>query len=75
MARLRVKNPKNGRSAVVAVLDYGPACWVEAKVSHAAIDLSYPAANYLFGGEVGINDQALTHVVEVDPSTPLGPVE
>jgi uncharacterized membrane protein YgcG len=74
MARVRITNPKNGKSAVVAVIDYGPACWVEAKVSHAAIDLSTPASTYLFGGQTGISDKATVHVVEVDPSTPLGPV-
>jgi hypothetical protein len=32
-----------------------------------------PAA-YLFGGAQGASDMALVHVVEVDESTPLGPV-
>lgn len=74
LARLRVTNLKNGKSAVVVALDYGPNCSIEKKVSHAAIDLSYPANNYLFGGEQGILDKTSVHVVEVDPSTPLGPV-
>jgi hypothetical protein len=75
LARLRVTNPKNGKAVVVAVLDFGPSCSVEDKASHAAIDLSYPASKYLFGGPTGISDKALAHVVEVDPSTPLGPVQ
>lgn len=74
LARLRVTNPKNGKSAVVVALDYGPNCSIEKQVSHAAVDLSYPANNYLFGSEQGIVDKSLVHVVEVDPSTPLGPV-
>lgn len=74
LARLRVTNPANGKSAVVVALDQGPSCSIEKKVRHAAIDLSYPANEYLFGGEQGISDKATVHVVEVDPSTPLGPV-
>jgi hypothetical protein len=73
LARLRVENPANGKAAIVAVLDYGPSCSVESKVSHAAIDLSAPAENYLLGGATGIVDKALLHVIEVDASTPLGP--
>ncbi|MEZ4294138.1 MAG: hypothetical protein R3B70_04110 [Polyangiaceae bacterium] len=74
LARLRVTNPKNGKSVVVVALDYGPNCSIEKQVSHAALDLSYPANNYLFGSEQGIVDKSKVHVVEVDPSTPLGPV-
>ncbi len=74
LARLQVTNPQNGKAVVVVALDYGPACSVEDKVSHAAIDLSYPADDYLFGGETGISDKALVVVTEVAASTPLGPV-
>lgn len=74
LARLRVTNPANGKSAVVVALDYGPNCSVEKQVNHAAIDLSYPANDYLFGSAQGIVDKSKVHVVEVDASTPLGPV-
>jgi hypothetical protein len=60
---------------VVVALDYGPACSVEDSVSHAALDLSYPADDYLFGEETGISDEALVVVEVVSPSTPLGPVQ
>jgi hypothetical protein len=75
LARLKVTNASNGKAVVVVALDYGPACSVEATVSHAAIDLSYPADAYLFGGETGISDEALVHVDVVDSSTALGPVQ
>jgi hypothetical protein len=75
LARLMVTNPANGKAVVVVALDYGPACSVEATVSHAAIDLSYPADDYLFGGETGISDKALVQVDVVDPTTPLGPAQ
>jgi hypothetical protein len=74
LARLKVTNEANGKAVVVVALDYGPACSVEATVQHAAIDLSYPADDYLFGEETGISDEALVHVDVVDASTPLGPV-
>ncbi len=74
LARLKVTNEANGLAVVVVALDYGPGCSVEATVQHAAIDLSYPADAYLFGGETGISDEALVHVDVVDASTPLGPV-
>jgi|HubBroStandDraft_6_1064221.scaffolds.fasta_scaffold426813_1 uncharacterized protein YraI len=74
LARLKVTNEANGKAVVVVVLDYGPACSVEATVQHAAIDLSYPADHYLFGEETGISDEALVHVDVVDASTALGPV-
>lgn len=74
LARLRVTNPANRKSVVVVALDQGPHCSIEKKVSHAAIDLSYPANQHLFGGEQGISDRSRVHVVEVDPATPLGPI-
>lgn len=75
MARLRVTNPANGKAAVVVALDLGPNCSVENSVSHGIVDLSYPVNNYLFGEPMGAVDHGLIHVVEVDPSTPLGPVQ
>jgi hypothetical protein len=74
LARLRVTNPANGKAVVVVALDYGPNCSIEKQASHAALDLSYPANDYLFGSEQGIVDKSKVHVVEVDASTPLGPV-
>ena len=75
LARVKVTNPKNGKSIIAVALDYGPNCSVESQVSHAALDMSYPSTNYLFGSQQGIVDKSSVHVVEVDPSTPLGPVE
>jgi hypothetical protein len=74
LARLRVTNPVNGKSLVVTALDKGPACWVEDQVDDGVLDLSYPATNYLFGDQVGVVEKKAVHVVEVDPTTPLGPL-
>lgn len=74
LARLRVENPKNGKKAIVVALDAGPACWVEQKAGKALLDASGRVNEYLFGTQHGWSDKALVHVVEVDPSTPLGPV-
>ena len=71
--RLRVTNPDNGKSAVVVVLDRGPACWVERQVSHWVLDLSAPATNYLFGGPAGASERKDVEVEVVDDDTPLGP--
>ncbi len=73
LARIKVTNPKNGKSVVVVALDNGPSCTLEKKVSHALLDLSYPANFYLFGSEQGVSDKALVHVDEVPSETPLGP--
>lgn len=73
--RLKVTNPKNGKSLVVAAIDYGPSCKVESKVKHAALDLSYPSTWYLFQGQQGIVNRATVTVEEVGASTPLGPVK
>jgi hypothetical protein len=75
MARLRVTNPKNGKAVVVVALDFGPSCSMEESVSHGVIDLSYPTNYYLFGEAKGADEEAEVHVVEVDASTPLGPVK
>jgi hypothetical protein len=74
LQRVRISNPKNGKRVVAVVLDGGPACWVEQKVSKALLDASTPVALHLFGAAQGWSDKALVHVVEVDNSTPLGPV-
>lgn len=74
LARLRVENPQNQKKVIVAVLDAGPACSVESKVQKAVLDASGRVDDYLFGSQQGYSDKALVHVVEVDPSTPLGPV-
>jgi hypothetical protein len=74
LARLRVTNPTSGASVVALALDFGPACSVENGVSHAVLDASGRIDRLLFGADQGAVDRALVHVVEVDPSTPLGPV-
>jgi hypothetical protein len=73
MSRVQVTNPANGKSAVMLVLDYGPACRVEDNVSHAVLDMSYRGIMYLFGEEHGAVDRAKVTVTPVPSSTPLGP--
>ena len=73
LQHIRVTNPANGKSLIAVALDYGPACWVENKVSKAALDASGKVDEYLFGAQEGITDKALVHVVEVSNDTPLGP--
>jgi hypothetical protein len=74
LARLRITNPANGKTVVAVALDYGPACSVENSVSHAVLDTSGRIDDYLFGGAQGASDMSLVHVVQVDDSTPLGPM-
>jgi hypothetical protein len=74
LARLRVTDPKSGKAVIALALDYGPACSVESSVSKAVLDTSGRIDRYLFGADQGASDKTLVHVVEVDPSTPLGPV-
>lgn len=74
LARLKLTNPKNNKSVVVVALDYGPSCTIEKTVSKHVMDLSNPTENYLFGGPTSASEKALVHVVEVDASTPLGPI-
>lgn len=73
-ARLRIENPKNGKAVIAVAIDQGPACSVEARVSKAALDASGRVNRHLFGADQGIVDKSLVHVVEVDRTTPLGPV-
>jgi len=75
LQRLRVTNPANGKSLIAIALDFGPACSGEDTLQHAVLDSSGAIDDYLFGGARGGSDKALVHVVEVDDSTPLGPVE
>lgn len=74
LARLRITNPANGKSVVAVALDYGPACSLERSVSFPILDASGRVDRYLFGSDQGAVDRALVHVVEVDATTPLGPV-
>ena len=74
LARLKMTNPANGKSVIAVALDYGPACTVERSVNEEVLDASGRVDLYLFGGDRGATDRATVHVVEVDPSTPLGPV-
>lgn len=74
LARLKVTNPKTGKSVIAVALDYGPSCpAVENKVSKAVLDASGRVDRQLFGSDQGVYDRALVHVVEVDAKTPLGP--
>jgi hypothetical protein len=73
LAKIRITNPANGKSVVAIALDSGPGCSVESKVSKAVLDTSGRIDRELFGVDHGVVDKALVHVVEVDPSTPLGP--
>jgi hypothetical protein len=74
LQRLKITNPKNGKAVIAVALDYGPGCSVEATVGQYALDASGRVNQYLFGSAQGISDKSLVHVVEVDNSTPLGPV-
>jgi hypothetical protein len=75
LARVRITNPANGKAVVAIVLDAGPACSsVEDNVMKEVLDASGRVDRELFGADQGYADKALVHVVEVDPSTPLGPV-
>jgi len=74
LARVRITNPATGKSVIAVALDYGPSCTVENGVSKAVLDTSGRIDRYLFGADQGSTDKTLVHVVEVDPSTPLGPV-
>ncbi len=71
--RLRVTNPNNGRTAVVAVIDRGPSCSVESRVDYWVLDLSVPAALYLYGEEPGPTERKNVQIEVVSFSTPLGP--
>ncbi|GAC1351656.1 MAG: hypothetical protein NVSMB1_06760 [Polyangiales bacterium] len=75
LAHVRVTNPANGKSVVLLALDHGPDCSYENKVSHGIFDTSGLATRFLFGVDKGAEDRAPVHVVEVDKSTPLGPVK
>jgi hypothetical protein len=74
LARLRVTEPTSGKAVIAVALDYGPSCSVERSVSKTVLDASGRVDRYLFGSDQGASDRALVHVVEVDRSTPLGPV-
>ena len=74
LARVRITNPKTGKAVVAVVLDAGPSCTVEDHVSKGVLDASGRVDVQLFGSGQGWSDKALVHVVEVDSSTPLGPV-
>lgn len=74
LTRLKITNPENGKSVVAVVIETGPSCWVERNVGGAVIDVSVPVSLYLFGDSRGWREKAIVIVVEVDPSTPLGPV-
>jgi hypothetical protein len=74
LQRVRVTNTATGKSVIAVALDFGPACSVEATVSKAVLDASGRVNLELFGGDQGVSDMSNVHVVEVDNSTPLGPI-
>jgi hypothetical protein len=74
LQRLRVTNTLTGKAVIAVALDFGPSCSVESMVSKAVLDASGRVDLELFGGDQGVSDMANVHVVEVDNSTPLGPV-
>ncbi len=74
LQRLRVTNPANGKALIAVALDFGPGCTGENNVQHAVLDSSGPVNDYLFGSGQGASQRSLVHVVEVDDSTPLGPL-
>jgi hypothetical protein len=64
----------NGACVVVEADDYGPDQCVERAAGGPILDVSPVAAEALFGTDsAGWSDQLEINVVEVDPSTPLGP--
>lgn len=71
--RIRVTNPDDGTSAILAVIDRGPNCSIENNVDEWVLDMSYRASYYLFGGPTSATEHADVLVEVVDPSTPLGP--
>lgn len=73
-ARLKVTNPKNGKSVIVAAIDRGPSCSIEKQVQHAVLDLSYEASIYLHGEQKSAKEKAAVVVETVSGSTKLGPV-
>jgi hypothetical protein len=75
LSRVRISNPANGKAVVAVVLDGGPACSAEQKIQKAMLDTSAPVFNYLFDDGKTWTTKSYTHVVEVDPSTPLGIVK
>jgi hypothetical protein len=74
LQRLRVTNTLTGKAVIAVALDFGPSCSVESMVSKAVLDSSGRINLELFGGDQGVSDMSNVHVVEVDNSTPLGPV-
>lgn len=73
-ARLKVTNPKNGKSVIVASIDRGPNCSIEKQVQHAVLDLSYEASIYLHGEQKNAKERAAVVVETVSSNTKLGPV-
>ncbi len=72
-AKIRVENPANGKAVIAMAIDDGPGCTLENSVKKPILDASGRVDRALFGADKGATDKALVHVVEVDPSTPLGP--
>jgi hypothetical protein len=73
LSRVRVSNPTTGVAVIAVVIDGGPLCSTEQSANGEVLNASGPVNNYLFGGYQGAEDHVTVHVVQVDPSTPLGP--
>lgn len=73
LGRVRVTNPKNGKSVIAVALDNGPGCRVENSVSKPVLDASGRINRYLFGADQGSSDRTRVQVEEVSANTPLGP--
>jgi hypothetical protein len=75
-SRIRVTNCVNNLSVVLTTLDRGPNCSsVEQAFSAPVLDMSHDAMVYLFEGKTyGGDDHKRVVIEQVDPSTPLGPV-
>ena len=73
LARVKITNPKNGKSVIAVALDYGPACWVERKVGRGVLDASGRVNRYLFGSDMGVSDGAQVQVEPAPSGSKLGP--
>lgn len=73
MARVRVTNTANGKSAVAVVLDQGPACSIERQINSHVLDASGLLTRYLFGEEKSPKERGKVKVEAVPANTKLGP--
>ncbi len=72
-SRVAVTNPSNGKSVVAYVLDEGPSCFVERRVSAPVLDASPAVNTYLTGSSQHGPGEVRVQAVLVPSTTPLGP--